>query len=306
MINKSLITGAGGFIGANLARTLLKRGDEVFALIRPGGDTWRLAEIANDIKIIEVDIADKEVLEKAVKEIKPEFVFHLAHYGGNRGQSDSELIHKVIVEGTANLLAVCAQIDSIKSIVNVGSSSEYGAKTEPMRENMSVEPNTEYGQAKVEATKLSKKTAVTVRPFSVYGPWESKVRLIPAVIMACLENRAPQLANPKTVRDFIYIDDVVDALITASENFMPGEVFNLGSGQQTSLKEIVDLIVKLTDADIKLEWNEIAGQSFDTNTWVADTKHSSEKLNWQAKYSLEQGIQETIDWFKEYKELYGR
>lgn len=310
---KSLITGAGGFIGANLARELFKRGDQVFALVRPGGNLWRLEEILEDINIVYVDISDQTDLKKAVQNIKPDRVFHLAHYGGNRNQNDSQLIKDVIIKGTANLLAVCAQIDNLKALVNVGSSSEYGAKSEAMREDMVLEPNTDYGQAKAEATQYVKQIAlnkglpaVTLRPFSVYGPWEDRVRLIPAVIMSCLQNQQPQLANPDTVRDFIYIGDVVDALITAAENIQPGEIFNLGTGRQSSLKEVVELIVKLTGASIKLEWNSIAGQSFDTNTWVADISHSKNNLKWQAKYSLEEGIEDTIDWFKKHKDLYVR
>ena len=301
----SLITGAGGFIGANLVYRLLSLGHKVHIIVRPGANLWRLQPIMSDIISHEINVSNYNETRNVLEKVKPTNVFHLIHYGGNVGQDDINKIRQTIIEGTAIIYNACMGIESIKSIVNTGTSSEYGKKSEPMKENMLLEPNTEYGVAKTWATLYGQYCArekrlpvITGRLFSVYGPYEHRNRFMTEVALACIRGIKPKLANPKTVRDFIYIDDAVDALITISEVGKIGRIYNVGFGQERSLEEAVLLIVKNTGFKGELSWGDYGSRSFDTDKWQADTSYTERELGWKAKINLEEGIKKTVGWFK--------
>lgn len=307
----SLITGGAGFIGANLVYRLLSLGHEVHVVIHSGSNLWRLKKIISDIELHEIDITKFDEVRGVLEKVKPTNIFHLAHYGGNAGQSDIEKVRRVIIEGTATLYKACEGIDSIKSIINTGSSSEYGKKSEPMREDMLVEPNTEYAVAKVWATLYGDHCArekqlpiITARLFSVYGPFEHRNRFMTEVIIACLGGQMPKLANPKTVRDFVYIDDAIDALIDLSLSHKVGGVYNVGSGKESNLEEVANIIAKYTDFKDELEWGSYGNRSFDTTKWQADISHIEKEIGWKSKTNLDDGIKKTVEWFKENIALY--
>ncbi len=307
----SLITGAGGFIGANLVYRLLSLGHKVHVLVLPGSNLWRLQPAIPRIALHKIDINNYNKVKNILKKTEPTNIFHLVHYGGNAGQNNLNKIRQVIIEGTATLYNACVGIDSIKSIVNSGTSSEYGKKSEPMREDMLLEPNTEYATAKAWATLYGQHCArekklpiKTARLFSVYGSYEHRNRFMTEVILACLRGVNPRLADAKTVRDFVYISDAVDALITISERGKSGGVYNIGFGKERSLKEAVSIIVKNTGFRGDLHWGSYESRSFDTTKWQADTAYTEKELNWKAKIDLEKGIKKTISWFKKNIRLY--
>ena len=312
MSKKVLVTGAGGFIGANLVRALLVRGDEVHILSRPESIQWRLAEIKSKLKPHNVEIDDRSGVLSLVKKIKPQQVFHLAHFGGNAGESDIGLIHKVIIGGSSAIFDACSRVGSVKSLVNSGSSSEYGAKQSPMKEDMLLEPNTPYGCAKAWATLYGQHLAreknvpiTTLRFFTPFGPWESPPRFMPSVILSCLRGVTPQITNPLLVRDFAFIDDVVRACILVADNPRPGEVVNISFGRQMAFGEAAEIILKHTGmkVDIKIGGT---GRSFDqtNNMWQADISKARDLLGWSPQFSQEEGITKTIKWFNENKNLY--
>ena len=194
-----------------------------------------------------------------VTKVTPDRVYHLVHYGGNRGQGDGAEVRRTIIEGTACLYAACQKVPTIKSIVNAGSSSEYGAKKDAMREDMLPEPNIEYGIAKLWATLYGEylrrekgMPITTLRIFSAYGPYEAGARLFPGVTMSLMEGKSPKLSDPNSVRDFIYVDDIVRAFITATEK--PHGVYNIGTGVQSSLREVVKLLCSELGSTIELTW----------------------------------------------------
>lgn len=307
----ALVTGANGFVGANLVHALLSRGYTVHAIVRPDSNVWRLENVIEQITLHKSEITDAEKIQKIIQKILPNYVFHTVHYGGNSGQTDTEKVRKVIIEGTAILYDACLKVKTIKSIVNTGSSSEYGSKEEPMEENMSLEPNTEYAVAKVWATYYGRHLAreknlpiITARLFNVYGLYEHRNRFMTEVILACLKGEQPVLTNPKTKRDFIFVCDVVDALINISNNGKPGEIYNVGTGKESSLEEAVKLIIKYTGYKNVLKWGTMDDRKFDTIHWRADISHTKNILGWEAKYDLEEGIKETVSWFRENLSLY--
>jgi nucleoside-diphosphate-sugar epimerase len=128
---RALVTGAGGFIGANLVRYLLAKGHEPLATVRPDGRSWRLDDIAGEICRPEVDLRDVEAVQRLVGELRPDVIFHLAAHGAYSWQDDLQTMLDVNVRCTAALLAGARSVDA--AVVHAGSSSEYGYKDHPPR-----------------------------------------------------------------------------------------------------------------------------------------------------------------------------
>ena len=182
-----------------------------------------------------------------------------------------------------------------------------------MSENDLLEPNSYYGVAKASQTLLCQSLAknnnlpiVNLRLFSPYGPYEEPTRLIPILINSCLIGKDLNLVSKKTVRDFNFIDDIVDAFLkTASNaNKLSGEILNIANGKQRTLEEVVSLIINLTKSKSKLNWGGMKDYSPETGIWEADISKAKKLLKWQPNYDLERGIKETINWFKKNRNKY--
>lgn len=307
-----LVTGANGFIGTNLVRALLDRGDDVHAAVHTGSINWRLADIKDRLVCHEIEIADRASITEVVARVAPEEVYHLVHYGGNRGESDPHRVRQVIIEGTAALYDACELLAATPTIIHAGSSSEYGPQEQAMREDMKPEPNTDYGLAKLWVTLygeyLRKERSLpitTLRLFSPYGPYEPAAHFFPSAIMAYLSGSAPQLSQPENVRDFIFVDDAIQALLLATHK--PHGVYNVGTGSETSIGHAVEEIQKATGVSLSPEWGGNQGRgAFEFKTWRADTTLSQKALGWHASTSLAEGVRKTVEWFRKNKSLYER
>jgi len=306
-----LVTGATGFVGACLVRQLIKNKNKVHIILRQNSNIWRIRDILKRLNLHRADLTDSGQVKKIVKKIKPQVIYHLATYGAYPFQKDPKKIFQTNVLGTLNLLNACLEVD-FDIFINTGSSSEYGNKSKPMSEKDLLEPNTYYSLAKASQTLLCQHLArednlpiITLRLFSVYGPYEESTRLVPTLINNCLNDKDLSLAWPKTARDFIFVDDVIAAYLKATRlPKLAGHIFNIGTGQQSSLEDIVSVVVKITRAKVKQNWGAIPGRPFDTNTWLANISKAKKMLNWQPKYNLEAGLKKTVNWFKENSHLY--
>jgi len=270
-----LVTGAAGFVGANLVRELLGRGSEVHALVRPGTDLWRIAEALSALALYPVDLTDPDGVKKTVDAVRPEIIFHLAARGVSPLSRDQRDILKTNVLGTFNLLEATSPLD-YSSFVYLGSSTEYGTKSEPMRESDLLEPVTFFGATKAAATLLCRQFAtannrpvVILRSFVIYGYWESPPRLISTTIGAALNHRELSLTAPGYRHDFIFIEDLVEAcMLTLKATDIGGEIINVGSGRQTTNEEVVDLIQALTGQKINIRVGEYPARPGDKTFWV--------------------------------------
>jgi nucleoside-diphosphate-sugar epimerase len=310
-MDRVLITGATGFVGACLTEDLVREGHQVNILVRSTSNLWRLNKVIHDLNIIQVDLCDESGIDKAIREINPDVIFHSATYGGFPFQQETSKIIHTNIMGTANLVNACSNID-YRCFVNIGSSSEYGPKSEPMSEKDLLEPINSYGVTKSAATlycqmlaKTQKRPIVTARLFSPYGYYEDKTRLISSVIIACLTGQNPQLASGDAVRDFIFIEDTLELLkIISQKSDVGGKIYNIGSGKQHSVAEMVNAIIQQSGANVTPEWGSIPGRKSDTAKWEADMDLVTRELHWQPKFTLESGVSETIQWFKENLDLY--
>jgi UDP-glucose 4-epimerase len=308
---KVLITGASGFVGNNLARFLVQSGHEVHLMLRSEHLDWRLQDIRDHVGVAFADLRDPESVTRSVKQVKPEWVFHLAAYGAYSFQTSMENILRTNIIGTANLVQACLKT-GFEAFVNTGSSSEYGFKDHAPPEHELPEPNSHYAVSKVSATMFCRYTAVstgaripTLRLYSVYGPYEEPRRLMPTLILAGLEKHLPPLVNPDTARDYVYVDDVVRAYLMAASapNQEPGAIYNVGTGVETSLGHVVKVATRVLGITTKPNWGSMESRIWDTNRWVADNNRIRKALGWQPEHSFESGFRAMVEWFLEHEEL---
>jgi UDP-glucose 4-epimerase len=309
-----LVTGAAGFLGANLVRHLAAAGHEATALTRSREGAWRLKDLPAEVRVLELDLRDTAAIERTVAATRPQWVFHLAAHGAYSWQSDLEAMIAVNVAATAALLAA-ARAAGVEAFVNAGSSSEYGLKSHPPREDEWLQPNSYYAVTKAAATHLTALAAaqglpaVTLRLYSIYGPWEDPGRLIPALVREATRGELPPLVGPQTARDFVYVEDCCEALLRAAERGAPGgpgATLNVGSGTQTRLDELVEVARRSLGVKALPQWGTMGQREWDTNVWVSDPRAAYELLDWKAATSLDDGLTRTAEWLQAKPQLWKR
>ena len=302
-MNKYLITGATGFVGSWITRSLVSKGEDVSIIVRNENLNWRLQDIKSKVHIYKCDLQSSD-LEKTIDLIKPNVVIHLAAHGALPGQKTTiEDLLDTNVKGLIKLIHAVKKYD-LEAFINTGSSSEYGIKNRPMVETDFLQPINDYGVSKSSATLYAQKIAVTeglpivtLRLFSPYGYYDDPQRLISYIIERALKNESISLSSKDNVRDFIYIEDVVRAYELAVTTRVPaGEIINIGSGKQHTVYDIVEQIIAITGSKSKIEWNSMPKQSrqIEPQVWEADITKAKELLQWSPGYSLQNGLEEAI------------
>ncbi len=298
-----LVTGASGFVGAVAVRALVERGHRVHVLLRDPERVWRLPDVLDRLIVHRGDLRDAHVVRACLAAARPEVVLHLATRGAYESQTDADAILSTNILGTQNLLDAATEVGT-DLFVQTGSSSEYGFQSRPMRETDRLEPNSVYAVAKAAQTHLGQFVSrrgtmpvVCLRLFSVYGPWEEPTRLIPTLIRQARAGLPLSLTTPETARDFVYVDDVVDALLDFSRlRGLGGEVINLGSGRETKLREVVAEVLRLLPGRSELCWGAFPARVWDTVHWSADVSKAERLLGWKPRHSLADGLAKMAAW----------
>jgi len=300
-----LVTGSSGFIGAAMAHRLAKRGEDVHVFLRDASRAWRLEGMLPKLSAYAVDLKDRDAVFRAVSDIKPDVIFHFAAYGAYWHQKDAKATIETNLLGTVNLLEACRSA-GFRCFVNAGSSSEYGIKEKPMAETDLPEPNSIYGVTKSAATLYCRHMArdfglpvVMLRIFAAYGYFEEPGRLIPSLVVPSLKNESPRLSTPTSVRDFIFVEDVLDAFERAAEtDAARGEILNIGTGVQHSVGEAADLVRKLTGCRKEVVWGAEEKKQPEPKVWAADMSKTQRILRWKPGHDFESGLEKTVDWFR--------
>jgi len=305
---KVLVTGASGFIGSYLTRRLVKEGAEVYAWIRPASRLVRIEEILPSLRVYDVDIRDFAQVQKALREIKPRKIYHLAaHVNVERTFQTLEDTLETNLKGTLNLLRVL-ELEKIDydCFVNTGTCEEYGDNPAPFREDQPVNPVSPYSASKAAATsycQMLHKTLgcpiVTLRPFLTYGPSQGPARMIPQAILSVLEKKEFKMTPGEQTREFIYVEDVVEGYLKAS--ITPGaigEVINIGNGREYPIKEVVLKIFDLMGAEAQPRIGALPYRQGENWHFYSDPTKAWNILRWKAQISLEEGLRRTIDWYK--------
>jgi dolichol-phosphate mannosyltransferase len=298
-----LVLGASGFIGANLFRALLAgRGDVHGTSTRM--PAWRLSGLPAD----QVRVADLLVdsnLDLLLEQVRPQTVFNCIAYGGYSFETDSRLIYQTNFHFTTRLVARL-EPRSIACYVHAGSSSEYGDNAAGPDEEAPLSPNSDYAVSKAAAANLlcyfgrrKKFPCANLRLYSVYGPYEDASRLIPAVMRHGAQGRYPEFVDPNVSRDFVYVDDAVEAFVDTALNLPPshyGESFNIGTGR------------KVTIADVALAAREVYAledepsfsmrpRNWDVFDWFANPAKAREVLGWCPATDFREGLRRTAQWY---------
>jgi dolichol-phosphate mannosyltransferase len=312
--SRALVTGAAGFIGAALARRLLDEGHAVTLLVGPRTDVWRLQDLDGEAELATVDLRNAEAVEGAVARARPEYVFHLAAHGAYSWQQSLPRMIETNVAGIANVVEAAVRAGA-RAIVNAGSSSEYGLKDHAPPEHELPEPNSAYAVTKASATlycgwvaRVREQAVTTLRLYSAYGPWEEPRRLVPAVVVHGLDRTLPPLVDPRIARDFVYVEDILDAFLLAAERARPGEgaVYNVGSGMQTTLRDLADAARRVFGIEQEPMWGSFPARGWDTDVWIADPRQIAKDLGWHARTPLDEGLAATARWLSERPALAAR
>jgi nucleoside-diphosphate-sugar epimerase len=294
------VTGAAGFVGANLVHRLVSDGHEVHAILQPTTDTWRLNGL-NDVRRFEGDIASVEDVERAFRSARPDWIFHLAAHGAYSFQTNIVGMAQSNVLGIATILAA-AERHGCAVLINTGTSSEYGDLDHAPREDEPPRPNSDYAATKATATWLCERArtrgvpVTTLRLYSAYGPFEEERRLIPTLLRAALAGGWPPLAAPTVVRDYVYIGDVIDAYMATTAAPNRSTIYNVASGLQTSLAEIVRTAATLFSVSAAPHWGDYPNRAWDTQVWVGDPTLIRTELGWVATTTLVDGLTRSAEW----------
>ncbi|MFE9081023.1 CDP-abequose synthase [Bacillus cereus] len=306
-----LITGGYGFIGSHLVRRLLNLQAKIVLLIRTSSNSWRLNDILKNIETYEIDIRDKKQVQDAIKKVNPDYIFHLAAYGVNSAHTDYMHAIETNIIGTCNIIQA-AKLVNCKKIIHMGSSSEYGNKMEPIHENMLLTPVDIYGSTKAAATILAHQIAsenninlITLRPFGIFGEAEEPHKIFSYIILQVLQNKDVNLTLCNQLRDYCYIENIIDACILAVENTtVQNDIFNIGSGTIYPLKHYVELLFKHLNTNSRPNYGAISSRT--NERWIpeADVHKIKESLSWEPRINIEEGIIKTINWYKNNTHLY--
>jgi len=308
-IKKVLITGATGFIGSHLARGLVEKGLEVGIIKRDNSDIWRIKGVLERVKVYNADLQDAYAILKVISDFKPDAVFHLAAYYAIEHKS-AEIPNMVNanVLGTINLLEA-ARESKVKMFVNTSSCFVYKESKNKLKEDGALDPLNLYALTKIHAEQAcsfySEKyglKCVTFRIFSPYGPGDHRRRLIPHVIKSFLKKEKSKMTSGKQKWDFIYVDDIVDAylaLLTRPAFSSRHEIFNIGTGDSVSVREIVLRLKEIMNSNLEPVWSAVAHRKNEVWFICADTSKAKRLLGWVPKRQiLGKGLELTAKWFK--------
>ncbi len=292
-----LITGATGFIGHPLTRRLVEARAEVWAGVYPGEPPERVADLPSQVERISLNVRDAESVRWVVESATPDVVFHLAAVGVTDPGVDPALALAVNAGGTLHLLEALQGRD-IQRVVLVGTCYEYGARETAE----GLDPFNAYAASKVAAWAFGRMywrvhglPVVTVRPFQVYGPGQPGHTLVPATIRAALTGADFPMTPGGQERDFIYVDDVVEGMLTAAiAPGIDGASLDLGTGQGHTVRQVVERVWTMTGAQGRILVGALPYRTGEVMHLTADAGRTAQLSGWRARVGLEEGLERTI------------
>lgn len=303
---RALLVGGSGMIGASLARRLLRDGWQVTVTARRAQSSPRLAGLA-DLQCFDADCRDAEAMAEVVRSAAPVVVFHLASSSFNPPTTPAHEHLAVNAMGTLNVLEA-ARAEDVKRVVLTGSAAEYTSGND-LDEFAPTTPGSVYGATKLCGSVLGETYArsyglpvVNLRFFTPFGPWEQPRRLIPSTILAALAGEPVRIGSGTPQRDFLYVEDAVDALIAAATKpVAPGATFNICSGTGTSVRDAVETILELMQSRVPIEASE--SQRPDEITKMSgDWRAAARDLDWRPKHDFHAGLEKTIAWVSAHRD----
>jgi len=315
---KILVTGAEGFIGSHLTELLVEKGYEVKAFVRYNfTNNWGWLESSKYLKDIEIytgDVRDYDSVYDAMKDV--DIVFHLAALIGIPYSYISPLAYiKTNTEGTYNILEAGRKLGMDRIIVT-STSEIYGtAQYVPIDEKHPYNPQSPYAASKASADHLALSyyrsfgTPVTIiRPFNTYGPRQSARAIIPTIITQVLSGKTQiRLGNLTPTRDLNYVKDTANGFITVGLHEKTiGDVYNIGSGREISIGELAQKIIDLLGRHVEIVQDEqrFRPDKSEVERLLCNADKAKALTGWEPKYTLEEGLKETIEWMENNMQYY--
>ncbi|MCY7350590.1 MAG: NAD-dependent epimerase/dehydratase family protein [Cytophagaceae bacterium] len=298
------IFGASGFIGSNLFEQLFQVRPDVYALTHDATKAWRLKLLDVPTEnIIHCDITSDNSVRTVFNRYQPKTIFNLAAYGAYSKQKHVGLTYETNVLGTVNILENCTP-DMV--YVHAGSSSEYGFNCTAPQENDRVEPNSHYAVSKVSAAyvleyyaRVHQLRTLNLRLYSIYGGWEEPDRLIPRLVEEARRSAWPPLVSPDISRDFVYIDDGIEAFLHAALYVNPtisGRSYNIATGHRTTMRELAQTTRQTFGLTTEPVWGSMTNRNWDLSDWYGNPAAAQADLAWTAQTSLSDGLRKTAAW----------
>lgn len=291
---KVLVTGASGFIGSHLCRRLRKLGAEVHGVSRS-------ARVSDEcVHWWKAELDDEDAVQRLLASVMPDTIFHLASFVSGKRE-----LEYVVPALRSNLLST---VNLLKSATEAGCKRIVltGSLEEPEGNAVTATPASPYAAAKGAASAYARMfyalyatPVVTARLFMVYGPdQKDHNKLIPYVSLSLLRGKAPKLMSGTREVDWVFVDDVVDAyLVLATRPGIEGETIDVGSGELTPVRSVVEQIFRFAETDARPEFGGVADRPLE-RVRVADVARSFELTGWKPKTSLEEGLKKTVDWYR--------
>jgi NAD dependent epimerase/dehydratase len=316
---RCLVTGAGGFIGSHLVEALVRTGAEVRAFVHYnaiGTRGWLdRSELAADFEVVAGDLTDRDSMRPAFQGV--EVVFHLGAlipipYSYVAPQS----FLRTNAEGTLNALQL-AREEGVARFVHTSTSEVYGtARSVPIDEAHPLQAQSPYAASKIAADKVAEAMALsfdihvtTVRPFNTYGPRQSARAVIPVIITQALDGHEIRLGSLHPTRDFTFATDTAQGFLRAAEAALPpATTVNLGTGQEIAIGDLAERIVTITGsgAAVVVERGRTRPEGSEVDRLLADNRLATRLMGWSPTVSLDDGLAETVAWFRANLEKYHR
>lgn len=298
-----LVTGGAGFVGSHLVRLLLSQGRPVVVYDNfRAGRRESLASTSDLLSVYDGDVRDHQSLRDAVQLYRPRAVIHLAalHYIPYCSSHPVETL-EVNVVGTQVVLEACRDAD-VRRFVFVSSAAVYAPGDRAHKEDDALGPSDIYGLSKLFGEQLIHQfhgatgiTSYIARLFNVYGPGETNPHVIPEIVEQLGRGDRLELGNTSARRDLVHARDVARALVCLLENETPPiGVFNVGTGRETSVDEVIDLMEAELGRAIQVEHSPARMRPVDRPHLRADASLMRDKLGWRPTISLRQGLRELL------------
>lgn len=314
-----LVTGAGGFIGSHLVELLIRGGADVRAFARYNsrndlGQLERLApDMLADLDVYVGDLANPEAVAQAMDGRR--IVMHLgALIPIPYSYRHPREFVTANIEGTLNVLEA-ARRSAVERVVQVSTSEIYGtAQQVPISETHPIHPQSPYAASKVGSDQLALSFArsfgldvVVARPFNTFGPRQSARAVIPTVIMQALTRDVIEIGATSPTRDFLFVEDTAAGLARCAEAAdVTGGVFNLGTGVEISIGDMIERVLHLVDRRIPVVTADERLRPADSEVQrlVADASSARASLGWEPTVSFDEGLGRTVDWIESFLDSY--
>ncbi|MFK7935749.1 MAG: NAD-dependent epimerase/dehydratase family protein [Saprospiraceae bacterium] len=307
---KYLVTGASGFIGTSVTMALASRkGVDVHVIARKTSNLWRLDSYRTKIQIHYLDLTDTEAVNAVFTKVQPQHVINCAE-PATHTKAAAEFIrqHQQSVAMMTNLLEAVRQFP-VQSMVHLGSSMVYKPFTQPATEANEFSPISNKGLIKLTERNLCQFYAHhyqipirIARVFRAYGPFEQPKRLLFSLFRANEEQAAIRLSADNVVRNYTYIEDLVNGILLMSNaNLTPGEEIILTGNSHHSAKEVAHLIESITQQRFTYHSDHFPPVAADRHYCQVDPTKAKQLLGWEATTSLNQGLRKTYAWWNKHK-----